>query len=487
MMSVEHRRSPPDLRRPPAPVDLPQLEGAPIEALANLRAEDIAALHRVGVRTIAQLEDPALAAQVAAAGVETGTTSSLLELLQGAAPEEVELRSPGLPSEAKTALREAEFDPVEVAFVRRCYTDRLPPPGSPMDTTHVDPHRAAAFFAALGPEKAEHLVENLPALVGGLDGAPPALRYRANRHLMADAQVELASKMRSLGAERRTLIRRNQRLDGKLTPFIDALGARIVKLADRYKQIQAFKSEDRNFLLFDRANDGRLAEVFGDLTTAANVAVVLPGILNTMDKYRPGRLIHDGPRNIFAAAKSNTATVAWLGYDTPELYNAAMEKRAVRSQPKLIAAATGFRACNPSCHLTLLPHSYGTVLLGTTLRDHEDCGDLADHYVVMGSPGMGVRQDGDSPPVDQLHVDRRRLLAVVTEDDIVRLAPFYGRSPANPAFGLPPENVLSAGRDDAAAGGHSDYLVPTTGSFRNIMAVVENRLDDTVPRRDAAA
>ncbi|MEU2492732.1 alpha/beta hydrolase [Streptomyces sp. NPDC007883] len=93
----------------------------------------------------------------------------------------------------------------------------LPDPGS------ASPAEVAAFFANLAPRRRELLAARHPSVVGNLDGVPAALRYRANA--------------RTLGAG----------------------------------------SDGRQILAYDPRGRGQLAEVFGDLTRARRVAVVVPG------------------------------------------------------------------------------------------------------------------------------------------------------------------------------------------------------------------
>src|SRR4029079_7990870 len=78
-----------------------------------------------------------------------------------------------------------------------------------------------------------------------------------------------------------------------------------------------FDDPDRHFLLFDPEGDGRAAEVFGDLTTARHVAVVVPGMNNDLDNFTGG----DAEKVQHQASQfdpDQVATIQWLGYDTPE-------------------------------------------------------------------------------------------------------------------------------------------------------------------------
>ena len=79
----------------------------------------------------------------------------------------------------------------------------------------------------------------------------------------------------------------------------------------------SFDDPDRHFLLFDPEGDGRAAEVFGDLTSARHVAVVVPGMNNDLNNFTGG----DAERVQHQASQfdpDQVATIQWLGYDTPE-------------------------------------------------------------------------------------------------------------------------------------------------------------------------
>ena len=85
----------------------------------------------------------------------------------------------------------------------------------------------------------------------------------------------------------------------------------------RLRKLRELDDPDRHFLLFDPAGDGRAAEVFGDLTSARHVAVVVPGMNNDLNNFTGGdaeRVQHQA--SLFDP--DQVATIQWLGYDTPE-------------------------------------------------------------------------------------------------------------------------------------------------------------------------
>ena len=94
--------------------------------------------------------------------------------------------------------------------------------------------RVAQSFDGMAPDAALRLATTHPAQVAALDGAPVALRYRANALLAGRAYA------------------------------------------------------GRKLLLFDPAGTGRVVEVLGDLSTAHRIAVLVPGVDNRLADFDRG-------------------------------------------------------------------------------------------------------------------------------------------------------------------------------------------------------
>src|SRR3954452_11493713 len=131
----------------------------------------------------------------------------------------------------------------------RLHGHHLPDPDEP-------PARLARFFSTLSAQQRAHLAHRYSLAVGNMNGAPVALRYRANRLALAEQrQVEL------------------QRMhDPRLSPSGQQEAGR------RMHRYESLMREDRHILAFDPAGSGRIAEVFGDLRKAERVSVVVPGV-----------------------------------------------------------------------------------------------------------------------------------------------------------------------------------------------------------------
>jgi hypothetical protein len=290
---------------------------------------------------------------------------------------------------------------------------------------HPDPaQRALAvrdFFAALDEPTRLAFARAEPALVGNTDGVPVELRYVANRIRVAQALEAALLAQAAVGGAGHDV-----RVDGRIATY-----RRLLQEPVRFRDPHTGQpvALQRQILFFSAAADGLVGEVFGDLPQADHVAVVVPGITNRLDNFR-------GPsgnaEQLFVEANlrtrgARTATIAWLGYDTPEWRDGALGFAAQTWSPALARFAAALPASlHPGKPVTrsVVAHSYGSVLTGTALADH----DLAvDRVVVVGSPGMGVRH------VDELGLpDGVELYAGRADWDPVSLSEWHGRDPADP-------------------------------------------------------
>lgn len=95
---------------------------------------------------------------------------------------------------------------------------------------------------------------------------------------------------------------------------IRAAGQAALQHGDRQRaaSLRAMAAPGRHFLAFDGRDGGRTAEVFGDLSRAHRIAVLVPGA--GVDHY--ARLRHGGEA-LLGELGGGSAVVAWLGYRTP--------------------------------------------------------------------------------------------------------------------------------------------------------------------------
>ncbi len=151
---------------------------------------------------------------------------------------------------------------------------------------------------------------------------------------------------------------------------------------------------DWTLLRFSTADKGRLVEVRGDLAAATHMVVMVPGMTNELanvdENFRPrsNRLYEE----LVARARpgEQIAVVMWLGYRNPNAFPeaplAATSAMARRGAVTLNADLAAIRATGTNAKITVVAHSYGTVVAGEAM----DRGIAADRVVVVGSPGMNA-------------------------------------------------------------------------------------------------
>jgi hypothetical protein len=230
----------------------------------------------------------------------------------------------------------------------------------------------------------------------------------------------------------------------------------------RAAAVRSMADPSRHFLSFDARGSGRAVEVFGDLAKADRVAVLVPGSDTSLDTY--GRF-RAGAAALHERLGARAAVVAWLGYETPGTISPEVltTGRAKDAAPELRDFIRELRTVNGHARISLLCHSYGTVV-GARAANGLDISDL----VFFGSPGTGA----DS--VAGLHT-KARVWAGRGGDDWIADVPHaradlfgttvgFGTDPVSPAFGA---RVFAAGD-----GGHSDYLKPGSVSLDNLARIV---------------
>ncbi|MEN3538318.1 alpha/beta hydrolase [Microbispora sp. ZYX-F-249] len=237
----------------------------------------------------------------------------------------------------------------------------------------------------------------------------------------------------------------------------------------------------RAFLSFDARGDGRAVEVLGDLATAERVAVLVPGADTTLDTYdaltpaphaRLGgaaRALYDRIRADGPAAR--TAVVAWLGYTPPHLVGTGVLTTgpADEGARALRALVASLRAAVPSARVSLLCHSYGSVVCGRAAP-----GLRVSDIALFGSPGTGAASAAALRTPARVWAGRgaRDWISRVPH---VSLSLFgatigFGADPVAGGFGA---RVFGAG-----GGGHSDYLAPGSASLANLSRIALGRITE---------
>ena len=292
-----------------------------------------------------------------------------------------------------------------------------------------DPTVVAAFFKGLDPDVAAALAHERPELVGNLDGAPIPLRYAAN----ADAIDREIARLQAGG---------------------------VSDDDPRLRKLRELDDPNRHFLLFDPAGDGRAAEVFGDLTTARHIAVVVPGMNNELDNFTGG----DAEKVQHQASQfdpDQVATIQWLGYDTPEGATALSDGAAEPGAEALPQFIAGIRAQRSErLHWTVIGHSYGSLVTGMAESGQ---GLEVDETVLVGSPGVGVDSADD--------LGDGNVWVGLAAFDPVGYSEWFGPNPHGNDFGATRFHT-------GDISGHSSYFNEGSESLRNIGLIAAGYLDD---------
>ncbi len=294
-------------------------------------------------------------------------------------------------------------------------TTPVTPSGSTSGTASWPETRVAQEFARMSPDAADRFADEHPAEVGALDGAPLAVRYRANALLAGPAYA------------------------------------------------------GRQLLLFDRAGTGRVVEVLGDPSTARRIAVLVPGVDTRLVDFDRGlggvrrRAPGWQARQLRAMVGPNVAVVAWLGYLPPQGIglDAARSDRARLGADELVAFVRGLAVQAPQATIVVVGHSYGSLVAGYAARRLPAA---VTDMVAIGSPGLDVARCRDLRA-------RARVWAGSDPSDWTRRLPDirvfglgHGRNPSAADFGALPLDV-------ADAHGHDGYFVPGTAALRSIAGV----------------
>ncbi|MFF5448986.1 alpha/beta hydrolase [Streptomyces sp. NPDC012888] len=272
---------------------------------------------------------------------------------------------------------------------------------------------------------------NVPAPAGAVfaEHASAAERFAANRANMAEA-IRMAEAAGRAG--------RAQRLRA-----LDAGGS-------------------ARLLAFDGRGTGRVVEVFGDLAGADRIAVLVPGSDTTLDTYERFRAGAVALQERLRTEHPASAVVAWLGYDTPGTVSPA-----VLTAGRADDAARGLEAlitqlgtvARPGARLTLLCHSYGSVVCARTVT-----GPAVTDVALYGSPGTGAENAGELPTGARVWAGRGATDWIAGVPHVRLGGVGFGTDPVAPEFGA---RIFPAG-----GGGHSDYLKPGTVSLASLARIV---------------
>jgi len=365
---------------------------------------------------------------------------------------------------------------IEAGLVPDIRLQRIP------EAARSDPSVAAQWWLTLSANQRALQIRANPELIGGLDGLPIQARDQANRITLA-AELSKAradyARMLALGVNSVAAGQRRTYGSAEYGLPLQALKDKIAMLEAVDKQLAGHP--ERRLMLLDTDVPGRAAIAIGDVDHADHVAVVVPG-LNQDVTHDMGRIVGNADRlnktmlRISAASGDGpTATIAWLGYRTPDFGNVASDNRAETGAEHLrgdLAGLDAWRATTAGSgqgtpvHLTLVGHSYGSLTSGIAMRDAAPVDDL----VIIGSPGVGVNNAAALHGVPAGHV-------YVGEADGDRVADVahFGTDPNHEAFGArnfrTDAGSNANGEPTHASHGHSQYFNMHTTAVNNMAQI----------------
>lgn len=280
-------------------------------------------------------------------------------------------------------------------------TSRLPPGLQRLLDPSLTPAEVAAAWAALGFTDAD--IRALPLSTqlqfAGLDGVPAAQRDIASRAILSAAVRDPERLYRLMGLPYTY---------GAVT--LDEFRKQVVALRDGLRdtddlarRIQSPSKAVAQLVGFG-VSDGALvaAVVLGDLDTASNVTVNVPGAttgVESMDeKVRAANSL------LTAAGRKGTgedsfAIVSWIGYRAPGAVEVPSQARATAGGANLASFLDGIHDSRGSAprSLTVLGHSYGSTTAAEALAQTRY---RVDSLVTYGSVGFT-----DTTTPEHLNVD----------------------------------------------------------------------------------
>jgi hypothetical protein len=330
------------------------------------------------------------------------------------------------------------------------------------------PRVVTEWWGQLESDSKASLVASSPQLLGNLEGVPYSVRDVANRAYLEDTIAVL-----------RELVDNG---DGRVE--IEDAGRQLHMLEGVRAALTSPPGEpERTLLSLDVTGQGKSAIVVGDLRTADYVSYLVPGMFFTVDGQMgdwtdaANRLYDDQVRWLehFAAEGSadpnaTVATVAWLGYETPNLTDVGGPEKAFLGRDLIASAVEGLQAMRRGNepYVSLLTHSYGSTAALMALTEYDF---RVDALALVGSPGSAAQS------VSELHVRGGNVYVGEADWDPVPNSSFFGSDPGAASYGAHAMGVrgtIDVITHDRLLGsiGHNEYFSPGTESMRNMAIIV---------------
>jgi hypothetical protein len=322
-----------------------------------------------------------------------------------------------------------------------------PPPGANADEVY-------SWWSSLTQGERDQLTAAHPPDLGNLNGIPADVRDQVNTAVLNEDLNRPDDDARRRNAEQ---VKRGLEHDRGADP-----GNQRPVLLWAYDP-----------LAFD--GQGRAAIAIGDPDHAEDVAVILPGVGNSVASgWLHGG--HNDAINLYDQSKAaypgdDLSVIAWIGYDTPDGYNdsrVASPWLAREGGLRLAQDVNGLWATHqgPDPHVTVLGHSYGSTAVADAFAGS---GARADDVVLLGSPGTDLAHSAKD-----FHLDSGNVYVGSASSDPISWLGETGGVPneVNEALGHPFGRYAGLGTDPAGDGfGSIRFRAEAPGgdrlSFRN--------------------
>lgn len=321
--------------------------------------------------------------------------------------------------------------------------------------------QVGGWWSGLDQAERRSIERSAPELLGNLGGIPMTVRDTANQSLLRKQLDETSRKIRSArGAA-----------SAKLTATLD--GLRSIATALRGPA----GGPRRTLTTFDTTGSMRAAIAIGDVDHADDVSILVPGMFYSVagqmaDWTHTAQLLYDTQRawlKRLGQSKKTVATVAWLGYRTPDLMSVLSLTDARDGAAMLEEAVAGIRAARGTHqpYLSIVAHSYGSTAALLAVQD----GDTElDALAVVGSPGSVATS------VHELNVPANRVFVGAALLDPIAGSGYFGTDPGSHDYGARPFGAVGGidpidGTVMLPAFGHNGYFAPGTESLRNLALI----------------
>ncbi|OBF28904.1 hypothetical protein A5724_26155 [Mycobacterium sp. ACS1612] len=370
------------------------------------------------------------------------------------------------------ALAEAELQPQLAALLA--------------EAAAIDDELAQAINMATG--KTPIPQTGLPVGVGGL--TPTQVASDANEARLERERASTQARVDQLQHQIDELARQAYTTGDHSTATYDRLN----ELKDQLSSTKSYlgdlnavhdalgKAPETYLTVFDpRTATGKhvlAAVAVGNPDTARNVSVTVPGLGSNTQETLPGMVSEaqnlrlEAERQMRnAGMPGSAATIAWMGYDPPpnplntlsprDALATIGDGQARAGADSLSSYLEQVRANNPTGHITLFGHSYGSLTSSLALQELNAQGlHPVNDVVFYGSPGLELT----SP--DQLGLGAGHAYVMRGVDDpiataVAELAPLHGWG-VNPYDGMFPQLSAQARLDPGGVlregvQTHSDY------------------------------